>query len=303
MLRSVSASSGSSNVANHTPRGLPRYPRNKSKAYTSPSSQCVIASWCTPIFSFFCGSVIRVICSLLFLGIFIAGDLEYQRLLERASVFHKRWNPIAESFDEFYETEKRSAKNALFAQWHGANTFYDWNIVQVDADVTKDNKEGAATTPSTLKDLLTIPSRHPFSRPLDATKSHRSKTSSLVAEPPKQRQIGDVTLILNHFQRNTLMQQLNAIMSFSVLPREVWVCLFKCGYEREAIYRKQVSNFLTRFAEQGSQLHVISSDFNFKYFGRFQLALQAPTGYVWIVDDDVIPGARYLEVMFAQQLE
>lgn len=28
-----------------------------------------------------------------------------------------------------------------------------------------------------------------------------------------------------------------------------------------------------------------------------QAALQAPTSYVWLVDDDVIPGKRFLEVI------
>lgn len=44
-------------------------------------------------------------------------------------------------------------------------------------------------------------------------------------------------------------------------------------------------------------LHHATSSFNFKFFGRFQLALQAPTSYVWVVDDDVVPGLRFLEAL------
>src|SRR3546814_7516813 len=44
-------------------------------------------------------------------------------------------------------------------------------------------------------------------------------------------------------------------------------------------------------------LHPIISPVNFKYYGRFQLSLQAKTKYVWIFDDDVLPGSRFLELL------
>lgn len=43
------------------------------------------------------------------------GLLEYQRLMRRAAGFGKAWNPITESWAQFYEGEKRASKQATLA--------------------------------------------------------------------------------------------------------------------------------------------------------------------------------------------
>ena len=42
---------------------------------------------------------------------------------------------------------------------------------------------------------------------------------------------------------------------------------------------------------------LITGEHNFKYFGRFQLALAAKTAFVLVLDDDMIPGPRFLSVL------
>ena len=50
-------------------------------------------------------------------------------------------------------------------------------------------------------------------------------------------------------------------------------------------------------AYNDSRIAVFDSNYNFKYFGRFQLALSAPTPYVLVFDDDMVPGRRYLATL------
>ncbi|CAM9425418.1 unnamed protein product [Phaeothamnion confervicola] len=110
----------------------------------------------------------------------------------------------------------------------------------------------------------------------------------------KRLKYSDTTVILNHFLRSSLDDQLDMILRGTVQPKEVWVCLFGSPNEKE--YLQVIERYKQKNAFGGA-LHVIASDHNFKYYGRFQLALQATTKYVWIVDDDVIPGPAFLELL------
>ncbi|CAN0543207.1 unnamed protein product, partial [Laminaria digitata] len=75
--------------------------------------------------------------------------------------------------------------------------------------------------------------------------------------------------------RTTLPEQLNAILAQTVRPAGgVWVCLFDSPREPE--YRAVVELYSDKFRDSGG-LFFISSSFNFKYYGRFQMALQART--------------------------
>ena len=223
---------------------------------------------------------------------------EYHRLMQRAAGFEKSWNPLTESYGDFYENEKRASKQTLFALWHGASSTHDF----------LESPVGGAPTSPTLRELLTMPSRHPFKKPQEATRTKpgSAATGRAPQAAPLISRVGDVTLILNHWARDTLGRQLEAVLAASVLPRETWVCLFAVADgAREAAYRRTVAHFAPRFEAAASssasspqlgrrgsggaaaRLHVASSSFNFKFFGRFQLALQAPTAFVWVVDDDV----------------
>ncbi|CAM9596619.1 unnamed protein product, partial [Discosporangium mesarthrocarpum] len=96
--------------------------------------------------------------------------------------------------------------------------------------------------------------------------------------------------------RTTLADQLDAILSMTVQPSGgVWVCLFDSPLEES--YRRVIDSYRPRFSPEagGGGLQVVSSSFNFKYYGRLQLALQARSSYVWLIDDDIMPGRKFLE--------
>ncbi|GFZ17890.1 glycosyltransferase family protein 2 [Actinidia rufa] len=46
-----------------------------------------------------------------------------------------------------------------------------------------------------------------------------------------------------------------------------------------------------------SRISFISSTYDFKYYGRFQMALQMEADFVYILDDDMIPGRKMLEIL------
>ena len=46
-----------------------------------------------------------------------------------------------------------------------------------------------------------------------------------------------------------------------------------------------------------SRISFISSSYDFKYYGRFQVALQTEADLVYIVDDDMIPGRKMLQIL------
>ena len=99
-----------------------------------------------------------------------------------------------------------------------------------------------------------------------------------------------VTVILNHFKRHTLCRQIEALLSQSSgPPAHIWVCLFASPMAASA--RAAALSY------NDSRIAVIESEHNFKYFGRFQLALSAPTRYVLVFDDDMVPGRRYLATL------
>ena len=100
-------------------------------------------------------------------------------------------------------------------------------------------------------------------------------------------------MILNHWKRATLDQQLAALHEQTVRPTHIWLCLFNSP--KEAEYLNIVKKWQPKFGT--GVLQPITSPVNFKYYGRFQLALQAHTKYVWVFDDDVIPGKRFLELL------
>lgn len=99
-----------------------------------------------------------------------------------------------------------------------------------------------------------------------------------------------ITVILNHWKRHTLCRQIEALLAQSAgPPAHIWVCLFAspmAAAAREAA-----------LAYNDSRIAVFESEHNFKYYGRFQLALGAPTRYVLIFDDDMVPGRRYLATL------
>lgn len=84
--------------------------------------------------------------------------------------------------------------------------------------------------------------------------------------------VGDhakVTVILNHFQRKTLCVQLDAFLEQTLPFHEIWVVAF--GSPEVATLRSIVE------AYNDTRINIVESKYDYRYYGRFQLALQVST--------------------------
>ncbi|KAG1353921.1 hypothetical protein COCNU_07G000330 [Cocos nucifera] len=111
----------------------------------------------------------------------------------------------------------------------------------------------------------------------------KSKWSLRGPEIPK------ITVILNHFNRKTLCAQLDSLLHQTLPFHHVWVLSF--GSPNELSLKRIVESY------NDSRISFISSSYDFKYYGRFQMALQTGADFVYILDDDMIPGRRMLEIL------
>ncbi|KAK8947496.1 hypothetical protein KSP40_PGU007341 [Platanthera guangdongensis] len=98
-----------------------------------------------------------------------------------------------------------------------------------------------------------------------------------------------ITVILNHFKRKTLCAQLNSLLNQTLPFHHVWILSF--GSPKEPSLKRIVEGY------NNSKISFISSSYDFKYYGRFQMALQTESDFVYIVDDDMIPGKKMLEIL------
>ncbi|GAA0152419.1 hypothetical protein LIER_10905 [Lithospermum erythrorhizon] len=98
-----------------------------------------------------------------------------------------------------------------------------------------------------------------------------------------------VTVILNHFKRKTLCAQLDTLLQQSLPFHHVWVLAF--GSPNELSLKRIVDSY------NDSRISFISSSYDFKYFGRFQMALQTEADLVYVLDDDMIPGKKMLQIL------
>lgn len=98
-----------------------------------------------------------------------------------------------------------------------------------------------------------------------------------------------VTVLLNHFKRKTLCAQLDSLLQQTLPFHHVWVLSF--GSPNEASLKRIVDSY------NDSRISFISSSYDFKYYGRFQMALQTEADLVYVVDDDMIPGRKMLQIL------
>ncbi|KAL4611095.1 hypothetical protein ACB092_08G099800 [Castanea dentata] len=98
-----------------------------------------------------------------------------------------------------------------------------------------------------------------------------------------------VTVILNHFKRKTLCAQLDSLLEQTLPFHHVWVLSF--GSPNEVSLKRIVDSY------NDSRISFISSSYDFKYYGRFQMALQTEADLVYILDDDMIPGRKMLQIL------
>ncbi|KAL6510928.1 hypothetical protein OROGR_022052 [Orobanche gracilis] len=106
---------------------------------------------------------------------------------------------------------------------------------------------------------------------------------------PRGRNVPKVTVILNHFKRKTLCAQLDSLLHQTLPFHHVWVLSF--GSPNEESLKRIVGSY------NDSRMSFVSSSYDFKYYGRFQMALQTEADLVYILDDDMIPGRKMLEIL------
>lgn len=104
----------------------------------------------------------------------------------------------------------------------------------------------------------------------------------------------DITVILNCYRRpQYLRSQILAILEQSVKPKEIWI------WVNESEETKSFDWFIINDLVEKHNIRVVSSNYNWKYCGRFSLACMVDTTWTAIFDDDTIPGTNW----FANCLE
>ena len=89
-----------------------------------------------------------------------------------------------------------------------------------------------------------------------------------------------VTVILNGYRRpKNLSLQLDAIRKQTVTPEQIWLLV---NYHED--FNEESIDFKSLGIDR-----VCNNDHNWKYFGRFALAMLADTDFVALFDDDTVP--------------
>lgn len=99
-----------------------------------------------------------------------------------------------------------------------------------------------------------------------------------------------VTIVITTWQRKYLKEQLESLLNQTVFPEQIWIIQNENHLDLVPVIKKYSSCFPSLFH--------IKSDLNFKYFGRFSFATHVKTDYVWLLDDDVIPGMKWFQVCY-----
>ncbi|KAK0603953.1 hypothetical protein LWI29_010536 [Acer saccharum] len=132
-------------------------------------------------------------------------------------------------------------------------------------------------------EILNFQSKSVGTETLNALMAMKSKWDLKGPNRPK------VTVILNHFKRKTLCAQLDTLLQQTLPFHHVWVLAF--GSPNELSLKRIVDSY------NDSRISFISSSYDFKYYGRFQMALQTESDLVYILDDDMIPGKKMLQIL------
>lgn len=110
-------------------------------------------------------------------------------------------------------------------------------------------------------------------------------------ELPREGSNVSVTVVLNHFKRKTLCAQIEALLAQTAVPSHIWLVLFGSPIARK------LERVARSYNDSRTSISVVESDLNLKYYGRMQVAVRAPTEFVLIIDDDMIPGRKFIEQM------
>ena len=100
-----------------------------------------------------------------------------------------------------------------------------------------------------------------------------------------------ITVILNQYKRNNLNLQIQAILNQSYISniKQIYVYQNENHVNINTLvgYYQIMSNIPIKL------IHNVNE--NFRFHGRFTLPLLVDTEYIAILDDDIIPGSKYIE--------
>lgn len=96
--------------------------------------------------------------------------------------------------------------------------------------------------------------------------------------------LDDVTVILTVWKRNHLEEQLQALFRQTVVPSHIWV--------QQSLHHVDVSVIVDKYKDR---VRYSCWENNPGVFGRFESVAQVETPYVYILDDDMIPGKMFIE--------
>ena len=105
----------------------------------------------------------------------------------------------------------------------------------------------------------------------------------------------DYTIILNYYNKsiNLMRRQMDAVRLQSVQPKKVLTCFLGLSLDSQ-----HIQEYIKYIEENDCKnWNYIISDYNFKYIGRYQVALNVDTDYIVMLDDDRIPSEFYCESM------
>jgi hypothetical protein len=94
--------------------------------------------------------------------------------------------------------------------------------------------------------------------------------------------MSSITVVLNGYKRSNLKEQVDSIKNQSVPVHEIFY------------WQNTVEGF-EYDEETYNTLNSALSNYNYGVWARFSYALNARTDYICVIDDDTIPGTRWLE--------
>lgn len=100
----------------------------------------------------------------------------------------------------------------------------------------------------------------------------------------KEHDADAVTVILTVWKRDYLEEQLLALLRQTVCPYQIWI--------QQSLHYVDISRIVKKYCDK---VYYFCWEENPGVFGRFESVMQVKTPYVCILDDDVIPGDRYME--------
>jgi hypothetical protein len=109
-----------------------------------------------------------------------------------------------------------------------------------------------------------------------------------------QPTLNALTVILTQYKRNRVREQLDMIISQTIVPKQIYI------YQNEdhiniSFIDELKTSLHSKFKNIPTIKRLQNIDENFRYHGRFTIPLLIDTEYVAIFDDDIICGNRFIE--------